>query len=137
MKTLEFYKKNLQEKGIELEAGILKNEEHYFTKLCVAHKLEDAGCVQEAYEILRHLYETSAVRFDRHLFASYEDYLEEKVKYFVSLAQLSYTLTHNPAQSLPYLDEALITLDGEESAYPYIDRDDIEKLRNEYMNLAV
>ncbi|MDA3734200.1 hypothetical protein PBV87_22255 [Niameybacter massiliensis] len=136
MKTLEFYKHLLQEKGIELEAGVLKNEEHYFTKLYVAHKLESVDCNEEAYEILRGLYEKSAVRYDRHLFASYEDYLEEKVKYFVSLANLSYSLTGEAAKSLPYLDEALITLDGEESAYPYIDRDEIEKLRDHYRSLV-
>ena len=67
---------------------------------------------------------------------SYEDYVEEKVKYFVSLANLSYKVTGNPAQSIPYLDEALIAIDGEESSYPYIDRAEIKKLRDHYRSLV-
>ena len=136
MKALEQYKQILETKGVVVDAGILKNEAHYFAKLYIAHKLEEVQCEKEAYEILRYLYEKSAVRFDKELFASYEDYVEEKVKYFVSLANLSYKVTGEPAKSLPYLDEALIAIEGEESAYPYIDRAEIKKLRDYYRSLV-
>ena len=136
MKALEHYKQILEAKGIVVDSGILKNEAHYFAKLYVAHKLAEVQCEEEAYEILRYLYEKSAVRFDKELYASYEDYVEEKVKYFVSLANLSYKVTGKAARSLPYLDEALIAIDGEESSHPYIDRAEIKKLRDYYRSLV-
>ena len=55
---------------------------------------------------------------------------------FVDLATVSMLVTDNPAMSIPYLDEALIMLDGSERIVYFQNIDDIEALRKEYMNLA-
>lgn len=136
MKTLEYYKEMLEKQGVVLPEGVIKNEEHYFSKLYIARKLRDLNYNQEAYDMMRQMYEMNEVRFDKTLYASHEDYIEEKVKFFVELAQLSYVVTQQPAQSIPYLDEALVRLDSEESSYPYISKTEIEKLKQEYVNLV-
>lgn len=136
MKALEYYKQILETKGQTIDGSMLENDTHYYTKIYIAYKLEEVGCNEEAYEILRALYEKGVVRFDKEFFASYEDYIEEKIKYFISLADLSYKVTGKAAQSIPYLDEALIAIDGEESSYPYIDRAEIKNLREHYRSLV-
>lgn len=136
MRTLEYYREILQKQGIELPEGVTNDETHYFSKLYIARKLNDLNYDQEAYEIMRQMYEKNEVRFDKTLYASHEDYLEEKVNFFVDLARLSYTVTQEPAQSIPYLDEALVRLDSEESSYPYINKAEIEQLRQEYIDLV-
>lgn len=136
MKTIEAYKQILEEQGCKLPEGVLYNEEHYLSKLYIARTLKKLDYEVEAYEIMRGMYEINEIRFDKTLYASYEDYIEEKVNFFVELAKLSYIVTEKPAQSIPYLDEALIMLDSQESAYPYISKNEIEKLKRDYMNLV-
>lgn len=136
MRALEDYRQILENEGCTLPAGVLNNEGHYFSKLYIARALRDLEYNEEAYEIMRAMYEINEIRFDKTLYASQEDYIEEKVKFFVELAKLSFIVTEKPAQSIPYLDEALIRLDGEESSYPYISKSDIEKLRQDYINLV-
>lgn len=136
MKALEYYREILEKAGVTLPQGVVKNEEHYFSKLYIARVLRDLEYNKEAYEIMRAMYEVNEVRFDKTLYASHEDYIEEKVRFFVELAKLSYIVTEEPAQSIPYLDEALIRLDSEESSYPYISKTEIEKLKQEYINLV-
>lgn len=136
MKELESYKQILTEAGHTLPEGILNNGEHYLSKLYIARELIKLEYEVEAYEIMRGMYEINEIRFDKTLYASYEDYIEEKVKFFVELAKLSYIVTEKPEQSIPYLDEALIMLDSQESAYPYISETAIKNLRRDYINLV-
>lgn len=136
MKTIEDYKQILKEQGCKLPEGVVANGEHYLSKLYIARELKKLDYEVEAYEIMRAMYEINEIRFDKTLYASYEDYIEEKVKFFVELAKISYIVTEKPAQSIPYLDEALILLDSEESSYPYISKNEIEKLKKDYINLV-
>lgn len=111
-------------------------EKHWLEQLKEAEVLEREEKYEEAYGILRAIYEKNIFRYDKIIHANYEDYIEGKVTFFVDLAKLSMLVTDKPAMSIPYLDEALIMLDGAESVLPYINIGDIEKLRKDYMRLA-
>lgn len=107
---------------------------HWNSRLYMAKRLHEIGNTNEAYIILRGLYEDNTYRYDKDIHGTYEDYIVEKVKFFEQLAELSLEVTKEPAQSIPYLDEALIMLDGAESVYPYINPKDIALLKKSYLN---
>ncbi|WP_069997298.1 hypothetical protein [Cellulosilyticum sp. I15G10I2] len=107
---------------------------HWNSRIYMAKLLQEIGNTQEAYIILRGIYEDNTFRFDKGIHGAYEEYIIEKVKFFQQLAQLSIEVTKEPAQSIPYLDEALIMLDGAESVYPYVDPKDIKLLKKSYLN---
>ncbi|MGL4797940.1 MAG: hypothetical protein ACRCWY_00880 [Cellulosilyticaceae bacterium] len=111
-------------------------QKHWLEQLKEAESLKSNEQYEEAYSILREIYEKNSFRYDKIIHANYEDYIEGKVTFFVDLAKLSMLVTDTPAQSIPYLDEALIMLDGSESVLPYIDIDDIKRLRSDYRKLA-
>ena len=41
MKALEYYREILEKAGVTLPQGVVKNEEHYFSKLYIARVLRD------------------------------------------------------------------------------------------------
>lgn len=89
-----------------------------------------------AYFIMKEIYLQNEIRHNRDLFGSYEDYIEEKVNFFKDMAELTYIITKEAAQSIPYIDEALIMLDSSESILPYIDEKDFKQLKNSYLEMA-
>ena len=111
-------------------------EKHWLEVLQEVEALKKEERYEEAYGLLRGIYEKNSMRYGKVIHANYEDYIEGKVKFFVDLAKLSMLVTDQPAMSIPYLDEALIMLDASESVLPYIDIDDIQALRNDYMKLT-
>lgn len=111
-------------------------QKHWLEQLKEVERLKKEEKYEEAYAISRALYERNSIRYDKVLHANYEDYIEGKVSFFVDLAKLSMLVTDCPAKSIPYLDEAIIMLDGSESVLPYVDIDDIERLRRDYMKLT-
>ncbi|MDF2612936.1 MAG: hypothetical protein K0S71_722 [Clostridia bacterium] len=108
---------------------------HWNSRIYMAKLLHNIGDTKEAYTILRDIYEDNSFRFDKDIHGTYEDYIVDKVKFFEQLAQLSMEVTKEPAQSIPYLDEALIMLDGAESVYPYVNPKDIVSLKKSYINM--
>lgn len=114
----------------------IMEQKHWLEQLQQADILKENEQYDEAYALLRAIYEKNTLRYDKVIHANYEDYIEGKVKFFVDLAKLSMLVTNKPAMSIPYLDEALIMLDGSESVLPYVDIDDIKALRSDYNKLA-
>ncbi len=107
---------------------------HWLGRLFVGQTLfRDYNEYEVAYDILREIYLDNEIRYDRHLFGSYEDYIVEKANFYKDMAELSHIITKEAAQSIPYIDEALIMLDGFESVGPYISIKEIEKLREYYL----
>lgn len=92
---------------------------------------------QGAYEILREIHLNNEIRHNRDLFGSYEDYIVEKVAFFKTMAELSYIVTKEAAQSIPYIDEAIIMLDGSESVGPYVDHKEFKELRKYYVEKSI
>lgn len=111
-------------------------QKHWIEQLKDAAALQKEEQYEQAYSILREMYEQNKVRYDKTIHSNYEDYIEDKVKFFVNLAKLSMMVTDEPARSIPYLDEALIMLDSSESILPYINIADIKKLHADYTALA-
>ncbi|NLI90257.1 MAG: hypothetical protein GX366_07625 [Epulopiscium sp.] len=89
-----------------------------------------------AYKILKELHLANEIRYSSEYFGSYEEYIEEKVNFFIEMAELSYIVTKEAAQSIPYVDEALIMLDGSESVTPYVDAKEINKIKEDYIEKA-
>lgn len=89
-----------------------------------------------AYKILKELYLANEIRYSSEYFGSYEEYIEEKVTFFIEMAEISYIVTKEAAQSIPYVDEALIMLDGSESVAPYVDAKEINKIKEDYIEKA-
>lgn len=89
-----------------------------------------------AYSILQEIYLGNEIRHNRDWFGSYEDYIEEKVTFFKDMAELTYLVTKEPARSIPFIDEALIMLDGSESVSPYIDQKEFKQLKKDYLEKA-
>lgn len=110
---------------------------HWNSRVYMAKVLQEIGNIKEAYTLLRSIYEDNSFRFDKGIHGAYEEYIIEKVKFFQQLAQLSIEVTKEPAQSIPYLDEALIMLDGAESVYPYVNPKDIMLLKKSYLSKLV
>lgn len=109
---------------------------HWSILLEEVRELKAQGQKEEAYYIARSIYESNTFRYDKAIHANYEHYIEEKVKFFLDLASLSMFVTDKPEQSIPYLDEALVLIDGSESVRPYIDLEEIKRTRRDYVQLA-
>lgn len=82
--------------------------------------------------MIRSVYEENTFRYNKDIHGVYEDYIEEKVNFFKELARLSTIVTEDARRSIPYLDEALIRLEGMESGNPYMNPKEIEELKREY-----
>ncbi len=126
-------KKYLLAEGETLPQYVESDPMHWNSRLYIARTLQRLGKEQEAYSVMRKIYEENIFRFDKGIHGAYEEYIIEKVKFFESLAQLSLEVTHDPARSIPYLDEALIMLDGAESVYPYVNPTEITCLKKSYL----
>ncbi len=107
-------------------------QKHWLELLKEAEALKEQQAYEEAYAILRKLYEQNTFRYDKIIHASYEDYIENKVAFFVDLAKLSMRITNDAAQSIPYIDEALIMMDASESISPFVSMKAIEELKESY-----
>ena len=59
MKALEYYREILEKAGVTLPQGVVKNEEHYFSKLYIARVLRDLEYNKEAYSELAPLLQYS------------------------------------------------------------------------------
>lgn len=123
----------LEARGETLPEFIKKNPKHWTTRLYIADKLKKHGQEEVVYKILREIYEENTFRYNKDIHAGYEDYIEEKVNFFKELADLSFKVTGEAKRSIPYLDEALIMLDGSESVNAYIDPKEIQRLKKEYI----
>ena len=128
-------KEYLQVKGKVLPEYVKADYTHWSSRIYIAKLLNEMGDNQEAYRILRGIYEDNSFGFDKDLHGEYEEYIIQKVKFFEQLAKLSLEVTKEPAQSIPYLDEALIMLDEVESVYPYINPKEIALLKNAYLKM--
>lgn len=131
-KILEL-KKFLEDKQENLPEFVEKDPNHWTSRLYVAKVLKKYNEVEAVYKILRNIYEENTFRYNKDIHGGYEDYIEEKVNFFIELAQLSMTITGDARKSIPYLDEALIMLDGAESVNAYINPKDIQKLKDQYV----
>ncbi|PHV71568.1 hypothetical protein CS063_03095 [Sporanaerobium hydrogeniformans] len=121
--------------GEVLPQYVDKEPLHWNSRLYMAQVLQKLGKKEEAYAVMRKIYEENIFRFDKGIHGAYEEYIVEKVRFFENLARLSFEVTHEPARSIPYLDEALIMLDGAESVYPYVSPSEIKHLKNTYLSI--
>ncbi len=106
----------------------------WYYDLYTAYKYQEEGNIEKAFHLLRKIYECSSFDYDKDIYDSYETYIIEKVTFLKTLAKLSMEVTKKPQRSLPYLDEALIILDGHESVHPYINPKEIQKLKDFYID---
>ncbi len=117
--------------------NILDDEDHmahWMGRLYLGRRLfKEYKEYEAAYNILKEIYLDNEIRHNRDLFGSYEDYIEEKVDFFKDMAELTYIVTKEAARSIPFIDEALIMLDGSESVGPYVDYKEFEKLKQDYI----
>lgn len=123
----------LEAQGRAIPAYMAKEPGHWYSVIYMARLLHELGKEEEAYVALKGIYEDKVFRFDKELHGSYEYYIVEKVKYLVELSRLSLEVTKDTLESINYLDEALIMLDGAESVYPYVSIREIQVLKNTYM----
>ena len=121
--------------------AILDDQEHmlhWMGRLFIGRELFNEYKEYEgAYAILKEIYLNNEIRHNRDLFGSYEDYIVEKVAFFKDMAELTYIITKEAAQSIPYIDEALIMLDGSESVGPYVDYKEYKELRKYYVEKSL
>ena len=111
---------------------------HWMGRLFIGRTLfREYGEYEGAYAILREIHLNNEIRHNRDLFGSYEDYIIEKVAFFKDMAELTYIITKEAAQSIPYIDEALIMLDGSESVGPYVDHKEYKELRKYYIEKSL
>jgi hypothetical protein len=123
----------LAEKYRDLPQTVQEGDNHWFTKLYVADLLQKEAHYEEAHHLLREVYVENSFQYDKDIHAGYEDYIQEKVQFFVNLAALNMRITQKAKCSVPYLDEALIILDSAESVSPYISYREIEALKEDYI----
>lgn len=120
---------------------ILDDEEHmlhWMGRLFIGRLLfRNYKKYEPAYSIMKKIYLNNEIRYNRDLFGSYEDYIEEKVNFFKDMAELTYIITKEAAQSIPFIDEALIMLDSAESVSPYIDHKEFKNLRQQYVTMSM
>lgn len=122
----------LEERQERLPEFVEKDPVHWVSKVYVAKVLKKYDRLEDSYKILRSVYEANTFRYNKDIHGVYEDYIEEKVNFFKELARLSMIVTEDARRSIPYLDEALIMLDGMESVHPYINPKEIEELKEVY-----
>lgn len=113
----------------------IQSREDMYTSLYIARQLEALERREEAYKILKTIYEGQLFEYDKGAYGIYEDYIEEKVKFLEHLAALNLEITKDVKTSICYIDEALILLDGEESVAPYIDIKQIKQIKKNYVTL--
>lgn len=111
-----------------------ENIEHWHYALYAAYKHQEEGQLEEAYSLLRKIYEKNEFHYDKDIHGSYETYVIEKVTFLKELAKLSMDVTKKPQCSIPYLDEALIMLDSYESVHPYINPKEVKALKDNYIS---
>lgn len=120
--------------------SVLNDEEyilHWTGRLYVGQRLfKDCEEYDGAYKILRELYLNNEIRYSSECYGSYEEYIEEKVLFFVDMAMLTYLITKEASQSIPYMDDAINMLDASESVAPYIDIREIKEIRKDYIQKA-
>lgn len=120
--------------------SVLDDEEyiqHWTGRLYVGQKLfKDCKEYDGAYKILKPMHTNNEIRYSSECFGSYEEYIEEKVLFFIDMAELTYIVTKEAAQSIPFMDEALNMLDASESVSPYIDIKEIKEMRKDYIKKA-
>lgn len=118
--------------------SILDDKEHmlhWTGRLYIARALfKDYQEYDGAYLIMNEIYLENEIRYSNDLFGSYEEYMEDKVIFFRDMAELSYMVTKDPAQSIVLIDAALSMLDSSESIGPYIDQREFEELRLSYLD---
>ncbi|OON98755.1 MAG: hypothetical protein ATN35_00660 [Epulopiscium sp. Nele67-Bin004] len=105
------------------------------SKLYIANQLDEEKDTQRIYTILHDIYQEKMFRYDKYMHGAYETYIEQKVKFFLKLALLSIRVGQPPTESIPYIEEALVMLDGAESVYPYISPKEVSLVKEEVYSL--
>lgn len=130
LKDIEAY---LEECGQSLPSYMMESVEDL--SLYIAKQLVHLGRKEEAYSILKEVYEENLFEYDKGAYGLYEDYVEDKVEFLEKLAALNLEVTQDVKMSIAYIDEALNLLDGEESVAPYIDIKAVKQIKKNYVNL--
>lgn len=137
MKTesLNSVKTYLEACGQSLPSYMTQSNEDLYVSLYIAKQLENLGEKEEAYKILKTIYEAHSFEYDKNVYGIYEDYVEEKTRFLETLAVLNLELTKDLKTSILYIDEALDLLDGEESIAPYVDIKKVKQMKQNYVSL--
>lgn len=130
---LLYTKAYLKAKGKMLPKFMEENVQHWSTRLYMGDMLYLLHKSQEAYELIKEVYEEKRFTFDKEMYSDYEEYLIEKVKFLMKLASLEIEVTGQVKKSIAYLDEAIALLDSAESVYPYVAPSEIEHLKASYL----
>ncbi len=125
----------LEECGQSLPSYMAQSAEDLDVSLYIARQLDHLGKKEEAYSILKEIYEPHLFEYEKGTYGFYEEYLEDKVKFLEQLALLNLEVTQQLEISISYIDEALNLLDGEESVTPYIDIKRIKEIKRRYIDL--
>lgn len=133
--SLKDIKTYLEECGQSLPSYMKESVEDLYVSLYIAKQLVHLGRKEEAYSLLKEVYEEDLFEYDKGAYGLYEDYVEDKVKFLERLAALNLEVTQDVKMSIMYIDEALNLLDGEESVAPYIDIKEVKKIKKNYVNL--
>ncbi|OON92710.1 MAG: hypothetical protein ATN33_00650 [Epulopiscium sp. Nele67-Bin001] len=121
----------LQEAGKTVPKYVVDKPLTWISRLYVANQLDKETDKERVYTIMHDVYEEKNFRYSKDVHGAYEAYIEEKVKFLLKLAKLSINVGQPPEKSVPYIDEALLMLDGSESVHPYINPNKVKSLRDE------
>ena len=125
----------LEECGQSLPSCMIESVEDLYVSLYIAKQLVHLGKKEEAFSILKEVYEKDLFKYDKGAYGLYEDYVEDKVEFLERLAALNLEVTQDLKMSIAYIDEALNLLDGEESVAPYIDIKKVKQTKKNYVKL--
>ncbi len=125
----------LQNKGRFIPKYILTMPSVWQSRLYVANQLDENTDKERKYLLLEDIYKEKTFRYNKDIHGAYETYIEEKVKFLLNLAKLSLEIGKPPENSIPYIEEALVMLDGAESVHPYINLRDVSSFQREIYSM--
>lgn len=110
------------------------NKTTWYERLILARKLNGNGEKIKAYLIYQDI-SIDDFKFDKYGYGDYEYYIVDKVKFLIEKAVLETEVGNNPDLSIKYLEQALESLDGMESVYPYIKINEVKILKEEFTSI--
>ncbi|OOB78341.1 MAG: hypothetical protein ATN33_06900 [Epulopiscium sp. Nele67-Bin001] len=125
----------LQRKGRFIPKYIVSTPSVWQSRLYVANQLDESTDKERKYALLEDIYKEKTFRYNKDIHGAYETYIEEKVKFLLCLAKLSIEVGKPPENSIPYIEEALVMLDGAESVHPYINPKEVSSLQKEIYSM--
>ncbi len=125
----------LQKKGRFIPKYILSTPSVWQSRLYVANQLDETSDKERKHALLEDIYKEKTFRYNKDIHGAYETYIEEKVKFLLSLAKLSIEVGKPPENSIPYIEEALLMLDGAESVHPYINPREVSLFHREVYSM--